>query len=126
MFAAAHGLSLAAAVGGSSSLRCAGFSLQGLLLVRSVRSRAHGPQELQTWAQRSRPRAPRHRLSRCGGTGLAAPEPVGSSLSSALAAGFVSTVPPGQSQEFPLDGMVLFPGWGLWSDCVSAFPPLCD
>ena len=22
--------------------------------------------------------------------------------------------------------MVSFPGWGLWSDCVSAFPALCD
>ena len=32
VFVAAHGLSLAAASGGYSSLRCAGFSLQWLLV----------------------------------------------------------------------------------------------
>lgn len=96
-------------------------AVRGLLLVRSVRSRAHGPQEVQTWAQRSRPRAPRHRLSRCGGTGLGAPGPVGSSRV-ALAGGFVSTVPSGKSQEFPLDGIVLFPRWSL----SLSPPPLYD
>ena len=39
VFVAAHGLSLVAASGGYSSLRCAGFSLRWLLLLRSMGSR---------------------------------------------------------------------------------------
>ena len=39
VFVAAHGLSLVAASGGFSSLRCAGFSLRWLLLLRSMGSR---------------------------------------------------------------------------------------
>ena len=39
VFVAAPGLSLVAASGGYSSLRCAGFSLQWLLLLRSTGSR---------------------------------------------------------------------------------------
>ena len=42
VFIAAHGLSLAAASRGCSSLRCAGFSLQWLLLLRSKGSRCLG------------------------------------------------------------------------------------
>ena len=42
VFAAARGLSLAAASGGYSSLRCAGFSLRWLLLLRSTGSRHVG------------------------------------------------------------------------------------
>ena len=37
-----HGVSLVAASGGYSSLRCAGFSLQWLLLLRSTGSRCVG------------------------------------------------------------------------------------
>ena len=100
--------------------------IAGPLLVPRLRPRARRPQELQTWAQQSPPRAPGHRLSGCGGHRASCSRACGSSLSSALAGRFVPTVPPGKSQEFPLDGMVSFPGWGLWSDCVSAFPALCD
>ena len=42
VFVAAHGLSLVAASGGYSSLWCAGFSLQWLLLLRSTGSRRAG------------------------------------------------------------------------------------
>ena len=42
VFVAAHGLSLVAASGGYSSLRCAGFSLRWLLLLRSTGSRRMG------------------------------------------------------------------------------------
>ena len=42
VFVAACGLSLVAASGGYSSLRCAGFSLQWLLLWQSVGSRYTG------------------------------------------------------------------------------------
>ena len=41
-FVAAHGLSLVAASWGYCSLRCAGFSLQWLLLLRSMGSRCTG------------------------------------------------------------------------------------
>ena len=42
VFVAAHGLSLVAASGGYSSLRCTGFSLWWLLLLRSTGSRRVG------------------------------------------------------------------------------------
>ena len=42
VFIAAHGLSLIVVSGGSSSLRCAGFSLRWLLLLRSTGSRHVG------------------------------------------------------------------------------------
>ena len=42
VFVAAHGLSLVAASGGYSSLRCTGCSLQWLLLLRSTGSRCAG------------------------------------------------------------------------------------
>ena len=42
VFVAAHGLSLVVASGGYSSLRCAGFSLRWLLLLRSMGSRRTG------------------------------------------------------------------------------------
>ena len=48
---AAHGLSLVAEIGGYSSLRCAGFSLQWLLLLRSTGSRCAGFGSCGTWAQ---------------------------------------------------------------------------
>ena len=46
VFIAAQGLSLVEANGGYSSLRCVGFSLQWLLLLQHVGSRAHGLQWL--------------------------------------------------------------------------------
>ena len=51
VFVAAHRLSLVAASGGSSSLRCAGFSLRWLLLFRSMGSRHAGLSSCGTWAQ---------------------------------------------------------------------------
>ena len=42
VFVAAPRLSLVAAIGGYSSLRCTGFSLQWLLLLRSMGSRCTG------------------------------------------------------------------------------------
>ena len=44
VFVAVCGLSLVAASGGHSSLRCAGFSLRWPLLLQSTGSRAHGLQ----------------------------------------------------------------------------------
>ena len=51
VFIAAGGLPLAAASGGYSSLRCAGFSLQWLLLLWSTGSRCAGFSSCGTWAQ---------------------------------------------------------------------------
>ena len=51
VFAAARGLSLAAASGDRSLLRCAGFLLRWLLLLRSTGSRCVGFSSCGTWAQ---------------------------------------------------------------------------
>ena len=51
VFVAARGLSLVAASGGYSLLQCAGFSLQWLLLLRSMGSRHAGFSSCSTWAQ---------------------------------------------------------------------------
>ena len=51
VFVAACGLSLVAASGGYSSSRCAGFSLQWLLLLRSMGSRHAGFSSCGLWAQ---------------------------------------------------------------------------
>ena len=51
VFVAARGLSLVAASGGYSSLQCAGFSLQWLLLLWSTGSRHTGFSSCGTWAQ---------------------------------------------------------------------------
>ena len=48
---AVHGLSLVVASGGYSSLRCAAFSLQWLLLLWSMGSRRAGFSSCGTWAQ---------------------------------------------------------------------------
>ena len=50
VFVAARRLSLVVASGGYSSLRCAGFSLRWLLLLRSMRSRRVGFSSCDTWA----------------------------------------------------------------------------
>ena len=95
VFVAGHGLSLAAVSRGYSSLRCAGFSLRWLLLLRSTGSRREGFSSCGSQALD-------HRLSSCGtraselcgmwdlpGPGL---EPV----SPALAGRFLTTAPPGK------------------------------
>ena len=51
VFVAARGLFLVAASGGYSSLRCAGFSLQWLLLLRTTGSRHVGSSSCGEWAQ---------------------------------------------------------------------------
>ena len=51
VFVAARGLSLVAASGGYSSLRCAGFSLRWLLLLQSTDSRRAGFSSCGTRAQ---------------------------------------------------------------------------
>ena len=63
VFIATQGLSLVAASRGYSSLRCMGFSLQWLLLLRSTGSRCVGFSSCGTWAQqlwRTGLVAPRH------------------------------------------------------------------
>ena len=51
VFVAVHGLSLVAASGGYSSLRCAGVSLRWLLLLQSTGSRHAGFSSCGAWAQ---------------------------------------------------------------------------
>ena len=51
VFVAVRGLSLVAVSGGYSSLWCTGFSLQWLLLLRSMGSRCMGFSSCGTWAQ---------------------------------------------------------------------------
>ena len=94
VFIAVRGLSLVAASGGYSLLRCRVYSLQWLFSLRSMGSRHGGFSSCVS-------RALEHRLSSCGtrasllhsmwdlpGPGL---EPV----SPALAGGFLTTAPPG-------------------------------
>ena len=87
VFVTACGLSLVVASRGYSSLRCAGFSLQWLLLLRSMGSRHTGFSSCGAWALLLRG------MWDPPGPGL---EPV----SPALAGGFLITVPPGKSQRF--------------------------
>ena len=51
VFLAARGLSVVVASGGYSSLWCAGFSLQWLLLLQSTCSRRTGFSSCGAWAQ---------------------------------------------------------------------------
>ena len=51
VFIAARGLSLVVTSGGYSSLRCVGFSMWWLLLLRSTGSRHAGFSSCGTWAQ---------------------------------------------------------------------------
>ena len=57
---------LDAASRGYSSLRCAGFSLQWLLLLRSTGSRCAGFNSCGTWAKSCGSWALERRLSSCG------------------------------------------------------------
>ena len=95
VFVAARGLALVAVSWGYSSLWCAGFSLQWLLLLQSTGSRRVGFSSCGSWALECR-------LSSCGtqaqllhsmwdlpGPGL---EP----MSPALAGGFLTTAPQGK------------------------------
>ena len=108
VFVAARGLSLVVASRGYSSLRCAGFSLWWLLLLRSTGSRCTGFSSCGS-------RALERRLSSCGawaqllhgmwdlpGPGL---EPV----SPALAGRFLTTVPPGKPPSCTFYSFFIFP-----------------
>ena len=92
VFVAVRGLSLVAASGGYSSLRCAGFSLRWLLLLWSTGSRLMGFSSCGTQAQQ------------LWCTGLVAPWRVGSFQTRAqthvpsLAGRFLTTAPPGKSR----------------------------
>ena len=78
VFVAAHGLSLVVAGRGYSLLRCAGFSLQWLLLLQSTGSRcvgfSSGTRAQQLWLAGSRAQT-----QQLWCTGLVAPRYVGSS-----------------------------------------------
>ena len=83
VFVGVHGLSLVAASGGYSSLRCAGFSLQQFLLLRSTGSRCTCFSSCGTRAQLL-----------CGMWNL--PRPGLEPVSPALAGGLLTTEPPGK------------------------------
>ena len=79
VFVAARGLSLVAVSGGYSSLRCAGFSLRWLLLLRSTGSRRAGFSSCGTWAQQLWLEGSRAKAQQLWRTGFIAPQHVGSS-----------------------------------------------
>ena len=125
VFVAVCGLSLVVASGGYSSLRCTGFSLRWLLLLRSTGSRHAGfsscsLQAQQLWLVGSRALASvvvARRLSSCGARALERrlsscgtraqllhgmwdlPGPGLEPVSLALAGRFLTTVLPGMSQN---------------------------
>ena len=66
VFIAARGLSLVASSGGYSSLRCTGFSLRWLLLLRSTGSRRAGSVVVAHGVSSCGSCAVEHRLSSCG------------------------------------------------------------
>ena len=66
VFVAACGLSLVAASGGYSSLRCMGFSLRWLLLLRSMDSRRMGSVVVARGLSSCGSQALERRLSSCG------------------------------------------------------------
>ena len=110
VFAAARGLSLVAASGGSSSLRCVGFSLRWLLLLRSMGSRHVGSVVVARGLSSCGSRALERRLSSCGAQALLLrgmwdlPGPGIEPVSPALAGRFLTTAPPGKSLYILLNG----------------------
>ena len=90
VFVAAHGLSLVAARGRYSSLRCVGFSLRQLLLLPSTGSRRAGFSSCGSRAQLLR-----------GMWDL--PRPGFEPVSPALAGGFLTTASPGTSGKSILE-----------------------
>ena len=98
VFVAARGLSLVTASGGYSSLRCVGFSLRWLLLLRSTGSRHAGFSSCGS-------RALEHRLSSCARAQLFRsmwdlPTPGLKPMSPALAGRFLTTATPGKPYFF--------------------------
>ena len=113
VFVVVRRLSLVVASRGYSLLRCAGFSLQWLVLLQSTGSRRRGFSSCGTWALE-------RRLSSCGTWALLLhgmwdlPGPGLEPMPPALAGGFLTTAPPGKSLA------VLFLHT-LWIECFS-FP----
>ena len=113
VFVAACGLSLVAASGGYSSLRCAGFSLRWLLFLRSTGSRHTGSVAVAHGLGSYSSRALAHRLSSCGTRAYLLrgmwdlPGPGLEPMCPALAGGYLTTAPPGKSQG--QDFKILFP-----------------
>ena len=101
VFVAARWLSLVAESGGYSSLRCAGFSLRWLLLLRSMGSRAQASVVVARRLSSCGSWALEHRLSSCGTQAQLLcsmwdlPGPGLQPMSPALAGGFLTTAPPG-------------------------------
>ena len=79
VFVALCRLSLVAASGGYSSLRCVGFSLRWLLLWWSTGSRCAGFSSYSTWAQQLRHTCFRAQAQQLWCTGLVTPRHAGSS-----------------------------------------------
>ena len=110
VFVAARGLSLVAASGGYSSLRCVGFSLWWLLLLLSMGSRCTGFSSCGLRALESR-------LSSCGTWAYLfrgmwdLPGPGLKLVSPALAGGFLTTVPSGKSCPIDLNLPSQLPQW---------------
>ena len=104
VFVAARRLSLVAAWGGYSSLQCAGFSLQWLLLLQSTGSRHAGFSSCGTWHSSCGSQALELRLSSCGARALLLcsmwdlPGPRHEPMCPALAGRFLTTAPPGKSR----------------------------
>ena len=105
VFVAVHGLSLVAASGGYSLLRCAGFSLRWLLLMWSTGSRHMGFSSCGWWALE-------RRLSSCGTRAQLIrgmwdlPGPGLKPMSPALAGGFLTTTPPGKPSRIFLKAFI--------------------
>ena len=105
VFIAARGLSLVASSGGYSSLRCTGFSLRWLLLLRSTGSRRAGSVVVAHGVSSCGSCAVEHRLSSCGARAQSLhgiwdlPGPGLEPMSPALAGGFLTTAPPGKSED---------------------------
>ena len=109
VFVAAHRLSLVAVSGGYSSLQCAGFSLRWLLLLWSMGSRHAGFSSCGTWAQQLWLASSRVQAQQLWHMGLVAlrgmwelPGPGIEPMCPALAGGFLTTAPPGKSQQLNL------------------------
>ena len=120
VFVAECGLPLVVASGGYSSLWCAGFSLQWLLLLRSMGSRCAASVVVAGGLSSCGSRALEHRLSSCGAQAQLLcgmwdlPWPGLEPVSPALAGRFLTTVPPGKSQDMKIfNPQFPEPIWGI-------------
>ena len=128
VFVAARGLSLDAASGGYSSLRCTGFSSWWLLLLQSTGSRHAGFSSCGTRAQQLWFTGSRAQAQQLWRTGLVALWHVGSSWTRArtyvpcIGSRFLTTVLPGKSQKACFELLFL----ATWpTTCPGCFCNLC-